>query len=168
MNTVPVNKIQLVEVQLPGTAASPNAQTSINFPTQQNLWGKAIISIETFTVSDVPLTLTNFNVVTYAQLAKAYLYLYMNNPDVPGSDQGQYIQSPLVAFHYMQNDGGTGNTPEPFNRGVKIFPKVTVIQWEKSVINLSAALNNTDNRSFYFAVNYRDLTEQERKTYLKA
>ncbi len=103
---------QLVELVVPGVSGG-NSQRVINFTDQPYLRDKPILSLETYSISDLSVSPQNNDVVTMAVLKTAYLTLYTTNPDNPGS-QGQWIQlQPMLDLHALQN-GSDAFRREPF------------------------------------------------------
>lgn len=145
----PANKkTQWVELIVQGVSGG-NTQNQINFTPQNYLNGMEVLSIETYSVNDVPLSPNQNALPTITQLKSAFLTLYMTDPDKP-SDIGQWVYNvPLITLHRVQN--GT----DAFTRELFRLSR-SVISWEKSFISVSPALSNTTNISFLFNVGYQN------------
>lgn len=146
-NPLIVRKSQFVELVVQGVAGG-NTQTHIQFTPQVYLQGKPTFFIKTYTANDVTTSPLGNALATVAQFKLATLTLYMSDPDDPKSF-GNWVQNmPLWDMHNIQN--GT----DPYSK--KVFEMAgPYIIWEKSYIDLSAALANTANVSFLFNVGYR-------------
>jgi hypothetical protein len=144
------NKLtQLVEIVVPGIAGGNNTNR-IQFTDQPYLRFKSILSLETYTVSDLTTSPQGNAVVTAAQLQAAYITLYTSNPDSPG-DQGEWIQLlPMWNLHTLQNAAN-----EPFERNPFLLAGQQIL-WEKCYINLGAPLANTANVSFLLNVGFQN------------
>lgn len=137
-------KTQIVELPV---AANSTLQ-SFNFPTQNFLRMKQIISIEVYSVNDLTLSPLGNTLPTKANLSGAYMTLYGQDPENTDSN-GVWIESfPLWSLHRLNN--GT----DPF-----VFDLFTMVPrnivWEKSSINIGDVLGNTDPLSFVFNVGYQ-------------
>lgn len=145
-----VNKSQLIEVVMNGTAANPFNNTTINFGIQQFLLGKKIEGLEFYCVDDIPQAPSGAAVVSRAVFKSAFLTLYMKDPD--SNSWGEYIQNfPLTSLRRINNpNSGTtvGNVWQITGlRGVEV-------DWDKSKIFMCAAPNLTVNTSFILNVYY--------------
>lgn len=147
-------KTQLVEI--PIQTANSTAQ-QFKFPTQDFLREKFIISIEAYTVTDIPLSPIGNAVITAVNMQNAFLTLYGQNPEakdgqgIPSSGEGQWMeQIPLITLHRTQNA-----TPDPFVRSLYGMAPRNIV-WEKSFVQLAAGqtLGNADPVSFLFLVGY--------------
>lgn len=128
-----------------------NAANSAQF-----LREKDIVSIETYSVNDIPVSpFTKTNVLPdSAQFKSASLTLYGNNPEVKIDSTGSAAPAiwmdtiPLVSLHRLNN------LVDPFVFALySMVPRR--ISWEKSYIELSAVLGNADAPlSFVFLVGY--------------
>jgi hypothetical protein len=137
-------KTQLIELVVPANSTLVN----FTFNQQQQLLMKDIISIETFTVTDFPLSPLGNVLPTYAQLAKGFITFYGSNPQDTNA-KGQWLYNkPLISLHRVIN--GT----DPYVRDLwTLMPRN--ITWEKCQINLPVGpLGNTEQLSFVFDVGY--------------
>jgi hypothetical protein len=138
-------KSQLVEN--PINAGS--TKNRYNFPTQNYLRLKQIISIEVLTVNDISVCPSGNDVITEAILKQSFLTLYGDNPEAPNA-QGEWIeQIPLTALHRISN--GT----DPFIYGLfNMVPRNIV--WEKSYIDIFGTVPTLENNtSFVLNVGYQ-------------
>lgn len=148
-------KTQIVELQVNGVSGG-NTQNQIQFAPQTYLSGgggeppKGILSLETFTVDDCPVSPLGNALPTLAQLKTGFLTLYCDDVDKgPASKSQLFQQIPLISLHRVTN-GTNAYTRQLFTMWGP------VVIWEKSFVTLSSALGNTSNLSFLFNVNYRD------------
>lgn len=140
---------QLVELIVPG-ATGGNQQTRIQFVDQPYLRGTFTESLETYTITDTPLSPSNLPVITAAVMQSAYLSLFITDPDKQSSQKGYYIQNvPLVTLHTLQNSAN-----EPFER-LPFMLRGQEISWDKCYLQLGAAIGNTSPVSFLFNVGFR-------------
>ena len=145
------HRTQLVELQVvPQAGGGANNQVKFTFGQQANLWGMVTTKIETYTQTDVPIAPSGTPTAAYLQIASATLNLYMNNPDNPKGDMGQFLQIPLPSLHYLNN------LSEPYIWQQMIFDPGSVIQWEKSNIGVPAPLGTTTAFSYLLMVSYRE------------
>lgn len=137
-------KTQIVE--LPVLANS--TLQSFNFPTQNFLRQKQIMSIEIYSVHDMTLSPLGNVLPTTANLSTAYLTLYGENPEDPEA-KGVWIENfPLWSLHRLNN--GT----DPFVFELPVFMPRNIV-WEKSSIITGAVLGNTSNLSWVLNVGYQ-------------
>lgn len=147
------NKTQWVELILQGTNASPNTQTQPNFLPQTYLNNKLIVSLETYSAGDVPVSPQNNPLLTIAQLKTGFLTLYMSDPDNQDGP-GQWIYNiPLISLHNVQN--GT----DPYTRDKFLMMPASIV-WEKSYLYFPAAIAVTVNTSVLFNVGYMNPKEK--------
>jgi|SRR5579859_192834 hypothetical protein len=137
-------KSQLVEN--PINAGSTKNQ--FNFPTQNYLRLKQIVSIEVLSTADITVCPSGNDVISSAILKQSFLTIYGDNPEAPNA-QGQWIeQIPLVSLHRLNN--GT----DPFVFGLfNMIPRNIV--WEKSFITIFGTFTPpSNNTSFVLNVGY--------------
>ena len=145
-------KTQLVE--LPIVAASTASR--FYFPTQNFLRAKRIMSIQTFTVTDIPTSPQGNALVPTANFKVAYLTLYGENPEpkdadgLPSTGAGEWISRlPLIALHNISN--GT----DPFVYDLAEFVPRNIV-WEKSYVDVIGGLGGASPAlSFLFEVGYQ-------------
>jgi hypothetical protein len=137
-------KTQLVE--LPVTAST--TLRKFNFPTQNFLRAKQITSIEILSVTDMSVSPQGNTLPTTANLTSGYLTLYGDNPEKTNADGEWMQQIPLPVLHRINNG------VDPFVFGLyTLVPRKIV--WEKSYIEVFAALGNNAALSFLFLVGYQ-------------
>jgi len=140
-----VLKSQLVELKIFGISGG-NTGTNFQFQDQPYLRNKKITGLESFQVSEVPVSPTGAAVVSESEYIKGFLTLYTNDIKDPKS-VGEWIQNvPMVVLHRVQN-----GTPTAFVRIPYVLAGQTII-WDKSYIRLTSALSNTVDKSFIFNV----------------
>lgn len=144
-----VKKSQLVELKIFGVAGG-NTATRFQFQDQPYLRFKPIVGLDTFTQNEVPVSPTNSETVTQAELNKAFLTLYINDVDNPSS-VGEWMQNiPLAIMHRVASNAGDNHyVLDPF-----LMAGQTII-WDKSYITLSSPLLNTVDNSFLFNVYFQ-------------
>ena len=137
-------KSQIVELVVPANST----QVNFTFNFQQFLGQKNIISLETFTINDMPVSPLGNILPTYAQLSNAFVTFYGQNPEDTSSNGIWLSEIPMVTLHRMIN--GT----DPYVRDLySQMPRVIV--WEKSKITLATGnLGNEAQLSFVFQVGY--------------
>lgn len=145
-----INKSVTVELPIPGVAGGGNTGTTFQFSAQTFLNNKKTLSIEVYSVADLPTSPLNNPLVTMAQLKTAYLTLYFQDPSPNPlvNRAGEYVNKyPLVALHRVQS--GTDSF-------VWELPKFVgqIITWEKSFITIPTAFLNTTTISFLLNVSY--------------
>ena len=141
-----VIKSQLIELVNPAGSTA----TKLQFQDQPYLRNKQITGIEVFNDNDMDASPANKAIVTNAQLQKAYLTLYLNDPGSP-ANVGEWIQNvPLTILHRVQNASN-----DPFVR--KPYDLVgQVIYWEKCYLTFSSSLGNlVADASFLFNVYFK-------------
>lgn len=139
-------KTQIVELVVPAASTL----TRFQFPTQNFLRNKHIVSLDVFSVNDLTLSPQGYTLPTKANLQSAYVTFYGADPEKPDA-MGDWIQNlPLLTMHRMVN----GTDPYVFDQ-FKLVPRILI--WEKSYILLGAALGNTAITSFVFNVGYLGL-----------
>ena len=145
---VNVIKSQLIEQVLPGISGG-NTTTKVQLQDQPYLRQKQIMGLEILNSSDMSVSPTGRTPITDAQMQKAYLTLYLNDPLAP-QNVGEWIQLvPFSVLHRIQN-----STPSPFVRD--IYPLANqVIYWEKCYVSLGTAYNNTTDISFLIQVYFK-------------
>jgi hypothetical protein len=141
-----VNKSEFVELYV---SVQNAAQARVNFLDQPYLRDKLIDGLETFTVTDIPVSPNGKALVSAAVMQKSYLVLYMADPDSQ-KDLGEYVKMPLVSMHRVENA-----TPDPFIRVPPSFNKLYV-QWLKSYIIVPAGVGGGGDVSFLFTCYYSD------------
>jgi hypothetical protein len=136
-------KSQIVENPINAGAT----KQKFNFPTQNYLRKKQIVSIEIFTSTDQTVSPSNNAVTTAAVNKTGYLTLYGDNPEAPNA-QGEWIQQiPLSSLHRLSNG------VDPFVFGLfNMLPRNIV--WEKSYVELFATFTPDVDTSFLFNVGY--------------
>jgi hypothetical protein len=140
-----VLKSQLVELKIYGIAGG-NTGTNFQFQDQPYLRNKKITGLESFVVSEVPVSPTGSAVVDPTEFVKGYLTLYTNDIKDPKS-VGEWIQNvPMCVLHRVQNEVTTAFVRIPY-----ILAGQTII-WDKSYIRLTSPLNNSVDKSFIFNV----------------
>ena len=84
-------------------------------------------------------------------MEKSYLTLYLNNPDDPSGEMGQWIQLvPFPILHRIQNAAN-----DPFVR----FPFMMagqVVSWDKCQIQFAEALTPGANVAFLLNIYFTD------------
>ncbi len=143
-----MNKVLWVEVPIQGTAAGNTIQ-QINFPDQPFLGGKFIISIEVFTVNDVPVSPFGNPVVGSTVFKNAFLNLYGQDPEDMATFGNWFQNIPLVSMHRQVN----GTDPYVYDK-YALEPRQ--ISFTNSQILLSQPPNNTATFSFLFAFGYQN------------
>lgn len=151
-------KYQIVEVQV----LAGNTQPSFNFPPQPFLLGKKIISVETFTITDMPLSPVYGNPLpTLAQATSLFFSFYGADPDAPSNTQpvatlgqqpaqGLWLRTiPFVSIHRVNNH----TDPYVFDL-CELVPRN--IAWEQSNIltKLAGGLDPGTNISIVLLVGY--------------
>lgn len=137
-------KSQLVEN--PINAGSTKNQ--YNFPTQNYLRLKQIVSLEILCITDMTVAPSGNDLISSALLQQSYLTLYGDNPEAPNA-QGQWLeQIPLVSLHRISN--GT----DPFVFGLFNMNPRNIV-WEKSFVTIFGTFTPpVNNTSFVFNVGY--------------
>lgn len=149
--------IKTTLIELPFTAS--DSLQKRYFPVQNFLRKKRIISVETYSVNDMPLSpITQSNVLpSTAQLMSATLSMYGDNPEMeynpndPNSSLNPAVWMdtiPLVSLHRLNNGA------DPFVFAIyEMHPRIIV--WEKSFVELTAPLGDANPAtSFVFLVGY--------------
>ena len=142
-------KTTLVELQVPGGSTGVN----FTFDQQQFLLQKDIISIETFSINDMPVSPLGNILPTIANLLLCSLTLYGSNPQDASSKGEWLIQIPMITLHRVIN-GSVANIIDPYVRDLyTMIPRN--ITWEKSKVTLATGtLGNATQLSFVFNVGY--------------
>jgi hypothetical protein len=137
---------QMIELIVPG-ATGGNGGSVFTFNNQNFLGDKPVLSLETYSSTDVTKSPTGVDVVTPDIIKNAYLTLYLTNPDFD-NNQGQWILDlPLWDLHNINNQ------TDPYNK--HIFEMAgQIIMWEKCFIRLGSAIGNTDPISFLINVGF--------------
>lgn len=137
-------KSQIVEN--PINAGSTKNQ--FNFPTQNYLRLKQIVSIEVLTTNDMTVAPSGNAVISDAILKQSYLTLYGDNPEAPNA-QGQWIENvPLASLHRIIN--GT----DPYVFGLFNMTPRNIV-WEKSFITIYGTFTSPgSDTSFLLNVGY--------------
>lgn len=137
-------KYQIVECPF----IAGDTRTQVNFPTNNFLRLKQIVSVEFFTRSDMPLSpVSRFQTPTVAQMLTATVSFYGSNPEAM-SASGIWLENiPLVTMHRICND------TDPYVRDMWLIIPRNIV-WEKSYIQLTAALGEADATAFTFLVGY--------------
>ena len=150
------HRTQVIELPVsPQAGGTPNNQVKFKFGQQANLWGMVTTKVEVYTNTDVPQAPSGNPTASYGQISQATLMLYMNNPDNPKGDMGQFIQMPLPSLHYLNN------LVEPFVWMPNYFDPGAVIQWEKSTIELPVGLGVATTFSYLLNIYYREPYPEE-------
>ncbi len=125
-----------------------DTRTQVNFPTNNFLRMKDIVSIEFFTRAVMPISpVLKFQTPTSAQMLTATLSFYGANPEADNA-HGIWLENiPCIRFYNIQN--GT----DPFERRPFIMIPRNIV-WEKSFVQLSTALGEANPTSFCFLVGY--------------
>lgn len=143
-----IRKTQIVELIAQGVAGTGNTQTNFQFTPQTYLQDKNIMSIETYSVDDIPKSPLGNTIVSTAQMQQCFITLYFEDPFKAGQ-AGQFIQYfPLVSLHRVH----TGTNPFVWDLTEL---QGQIITWEKSFVTLTTAFANTTNLSFLFNVGYK-------------
>jgi hypothetical protein len=137
-------KQQLVELPI----LANTTLRKFNFPTQNFLRAKNIVSIEIYTVNDMTVSPQGNTLPTTGNLTSGYLTLYGDNPEAKNAD-GEWLQQiALPSLHRINN------LIDPFVFGLYTLQPRKIV-WEKSYVELFAAAGNTANLSFLFLVGYQ-------------
>ncbi len=142
-------KTTLVELQVPGGSTGVN----FTFDQQQFLLMKDIISVEIFSVNDMPVSPLGNVLPTVANLLNSFLTLYGSNPQ--DSSKGEWlIQIPMITLHRVINNSVTTGLTDPYVRDLYTMVPRNIV-WEKSKVTLArGTLGNADQLSFVFQVGY--------------
>jgi len=139
-------KTQLIELVITPSGAT---QTRLNFPNQNYLNSKKVLSLETYSEEDLSLSPQGNVLATVATLKKAYLTLYFDDPS--GQDgQGEWMQlQPMWDLHRLNYAAATGSYVRDLFEmcGQKVI-------WEKCFITLATPMANVANVSFLLNVGY--------------
>jgi hypothetical protein len=137
-------KSTLIELQVQANSTGVN----FTFDQQQFLLQKDIISLETFTVTDMPISPLGNILPTAANILNSFLTLYGSNPQDAQSKGEWLIQIPLITLHRINN----GTDPYVWDLYTQV-PRNIV--WEKSKVTLATGtLGNASTLSFVFNVGY--------------
>lgn len=161
MNVFEVMKSAIIELVVP----AGSTKLSFTFDPQPFFNGKKIVSIEIYSSNDMTLSPLNNAVATPAAISTGYLTLYGADPSSPNNQNavntnpappyGEYNQQiPLWDLHRLNN--GT----DPFVEDIyQMVPRN--ITWNKSYINLGAALAPAEATSFMLSVGYIGVDNQQ-------
>jgi hypothetical protein len=141
------DRYEMIETQIPALASG----TRFNFNDQPQLrtdqtQDVVIQGLETFTVTDVPLSPNAIALPTKAQLIATYLVLYVNGEE-------SIYRIPLVKLHTINN------LADPFNNAESDTPRFEnlLVDWTKSYLFTPAAYGNATTFSFLLGVVYKKL-----------
>lgn len=123
-------------------------KSRVQFPTQNFLRLKQIVSIEILTPNDVSALPSGNGILASTIMKQSFLTLYGDNPEAPNA-QGEWLQQiPLFTLHRLSN--GT----DPFVFGLfNMLPRNIV--WEKSYIDIIGTYSAPEaDSAFVFNVGY--------------
>lgn len=142
------NVIKTTLIELPFIQNDASLQRY--FPVQNFLRTKKVVSIEVYSANDYPNSpITPVNVLPDStQFKTAFLTLYGDNPETQDAPAVWMDTIPFPSMHRVNN----GIDPFVFEQYTMIARKIV---WEKSYIQLTEALANTDAAtSFCLLVGY--------------
>jgi hypothetical protein len=141
------DRYEMIETQSPALASG----TRFNFNDQPQLrtdqtQDVIIQGLETFTITDIPLSPNAVALPTAVQLKSTYLVLYVNGEE-------SIYRVPMIKLHTINN------LADPFNNaefGTPPFENL-LVDWTKSYLFVPAAYGNASTFSFLLGVAYKKL-----------
>jgi len=142
-------KTAIVEIAVPaGTTIQ-----QFKFGTQDFLRNKLITSIEAYTVNDLTTSPNGNTLPTTANFQTAYLVLYGEDPELVNRDAYTQYYIPMWDLHNLVNSAA-----DPYNNNkFTIVPQL--IYFEKSFVQIGAALGNESTLSWLFKFSYVGVKE---------